>query len=475
MFTRINTKDKRDETRNYLFNKHIADGFTQETYKSLEIFTKADSNGKFYLHLYVGNSTKDINKYYYRDAERLAAAVQSAKEQHDRNTEYKANKIKNYKLTAAEAEKKAAAGEVVQASTRKSTVLLKKYIREKWGIDCAVRSETYSGGCSLNISYTLGPDEEQLNEIEAALQYGRFDGMTDYSYNVDVSGIVVDGFKLAEFKHVFIKQDISHELIKKCALMLSDAKMFNVPDLLPDFSNYQTNFDEIYNSAWTWTQLIYQQFKIRNFVTQDENKIKLLSCNHDFDSFHSDVYFIYEVDGVQYDTRTYKTETKPAEAAKTSEKSNFEAVEVEAGKINIIDYSEKAIAIIGDTKPIKEILKALGGRFNFRLSCGAGWIFPKTMQGKVIEAIKEATIKNKQEAQAEVKEEIQKTVEFKKDTDVQLYGEVQTDTKQIKNKYDVNNVKEYDNIKDIEAAAESGQVISLLNLYNLVNNKSAAL
>lgn len=45
--------------------------------------------------------------------------------------------------------------------------------------------------------------------------------------------------------------------------------------------------------------------------------------------------------------------------------------------VQIIDYSEKAIAVIGDTKPIKDQLKALGGKFNFRLSCGAGWIFSK--------------------------------------------------------------------------------------------------
>ena len=60
------------------------------------------------------------------------------------------------------------------------------------------------------------------------------------------------------------------------------------------------------------------------------------------------------------------------------ETANFEAVAVPHGEIQIIDYSEKAIAVIGDTKPIKEQLKDLGGRFNFRLSCGAGWIFPKT-------------------------------------------------------------------------------------------------
>ncbi|SED11388.1 hypothetical protein SAMN04489761_4317 [Tenacibaculum sp. MAR_2009_124] len=54
-----------------------------------------------------------------------------------------------------------------------------------------------------------------------------------------------------------------------------------------------------------------------------------------------------------------------------------------SGDFQIIDYSEKAIAVIGDTKPIKDDLKKLGGRFNFRLSCGAGWIFPKTKQEEV--------------------------------------------------------------------------------------------
>lgn len=48
-----------------------------------------------------------------------------------------------------------------------------------------------------------------------------------------------------------------------------------------------------------------------------------------------------------------------------------------ARAFSIIDYSENAIAVTGDTKPIKDKLKALGGRFNPRLKCGAGWIFPK--------------------------------------------------------------------------------------------------
>lgn len=51
---------------------------------------------------------------------------------------------------------------------------------------------------------------------------------------------------------------------------------------------------------------------------------------------------------------------------------------IKAWDVEIVDYSEKAIAVIWDTKPIKDKLKELGWRFNFRLSCGAGWIFPKT-------------------------------------------------------------------------------------------------
>lgn len=43
----------------------------------------------------------------------------------------------------------------------------------------------------------------------------------------------------------------------------------------------------------------------------------------------------------------------------------------EENKLNvqIIDYSEKAIAVIGDTKEIKEKLKAAGGRFRTDVAC----------------------------------------------------------------------------------------------------------
>jgi hypothetical protein len=49
-------------------------------------------------------------------------------------------------------------------------------------------------------------------------------------------------------------------------------------------------------------------------------------------------------------------------------------------EFKVIEYSEKSIALVGDTKEIKDKLKKLGGRFNSGLSCGAGWVFSKTKQ-----------------------------------------------------------------------------------------------
>lgn len=46
-------------------------------------------------------------------------------------------------------------------------------------------------------------------------------------------------------------------------------------------------------------------------------------------------------------------------------------------KFRIVDYSDKAIAVVGDTREVKDELKRIGGRFNARLSCGCGWIFSK--------------------------------------------------------------------------------------------------
>ena len=103
---------------------------------------------------------------------------------------------------------------------------------------------------------------------------------------------------------------------------------------------------------------------------------------------HNDTAFTSVFGGVDY--IFYSRETAPENReislyTKPEPKQSEPAKAIKTKGIQLINYSEKAIAIIGDTRAIKDTLKTLGGRFNAHLTCGAGWIFSKS---------KEATLRN---------------------------------------------------------------------------------
>ena len=60
-------------------------------------------------------------------------------------------------------------------------------------------------------------------------------------------------------------------------------------------------------------------------------------------------------------------------------------------KLELVEYSEKAIAVFGDTKPIKDVLKGLNGLFRANLTYNgerrAGWIYSKKQEQKVRETL----------------------------------------------------------------------------------------
>ena len=104
---------------------------------------------------------------------------------------------------------------------------------------------------------------------------------------------------------------------------------------------------------------------------------------------HNDTAFTSVFGGVDY--LFYYRETAPENRGislytKPEPKQN-KTETIEAKGLQIIDYSEKAIAIVGETRAIKETLKTLGGRFNSHLSCGAGWIFSKTKEATLRETL----------------------------------------------------------------------------------------
>ena len=100
---------------------------------------------------------------------------------------------------------------------------------------------------------------------------------------------------------------------------------------------------------------------------------------------HNDTAFTSVFGGVDYlfyyretapENREISLYTKPE--PKQSKTTKTETIKAKG--LQIINYSEKAIAIVGETRAIKETLKTLGGRFNRHLSCGAGWIFSKSKE-----------------------------------------------------------------------------------------------
>lgn len=54
----------------------------------------------------------------------------------------------------------------------------------------------------------------------------------------------------------------------------------------------------------------------------------------------------------------------------------------------LVEYSDKAIAIIGETYPHRKQLSLMGGRFNKYLSCGAGWIFSRRKEAELRKFVK---------------------------------------------------------------------------------------
>ena len=104
---------------------------------------------------------------------------------------------------------------------------------------------------------------------------------------------------------------------------------------------------------------------------------------------HNDTAFTSVFGGVDY--LFYYRETAPENRGISlytkPEPKQSKTETIEAKGVQIIDYSEKAIAIVGETRAIKETLKTLGGRFNRHLSCGAGWIFSKAKEATLREAL----------------------------------------------------------------------------------------
>lgn len=282
----------------------------------------------------------------------------------------------------------------------------------------------FKGEMKLNYSfsrYSITDDpelndraKEMFNNIESYLMsynYDRSDLMTDY-YDVGFYLDMVIGsgktpFKVeipksrrasgacsAEFKY---KEGPAHQAIKKAlgSQYFQEVEEYGVV----------LGYDLIYCDKVSFEPLYYSALK-----TMCKKMEKLLSAGIVTKSNHRRIVFVGytpEVEkaladedrakeeafeawqeeqhiGKKQETKRESTKEQPAQEC------NQEAEKI--GSFKIVDYSEKAFAVVGDTREIKDTLKQHGGRFNPSLTVGgskcAGWIFSK----KNLDAVRLALI-----------------------------------------------------------------------------------
>lgn len=318
------TKAGRLELQKYEFTSLLNKGFKSEIYGDLNIFTMTDDSSTW-LKVFRGTAAKEVIYKRYRTEAQAVEAIKNVKAGHDRNKAYKAE-VK--------------ANPIKSCSANCAAAIREELKKEFPAVKFSVKSSNFAGGDSVHISWNDGPTTCQVENFTDKYQYGRFDGMNDMYENTNSRD------DLPQSKYVSARREISDEV--KTVVKEAVKNLFNFSDV----------------SEWE------REREVNDYVYKITSKNSI--------PVGATVTGIAEMqEGVFFEDRHPLTFLLP-EAPESEKTPNFEAVEVPEGEIQIIDYSEKAIAVIGETKPIKDQLKELGGRFNFRLSCGAGWIFPKT-------------------------------------------------------------------------------------------------
>ncbi len=417
-------------------------GYTLETYKGLKILVKFEHE-MFYLTIYKDAAAHPTANYYYRKEENRTKAIEEAKSNYDRHLEYKA---------------KEKANPTVSTAANCAAAIREELKKEFPGIKFSVTSETFAGGNSVRIGWADGPLSDDVEKITDKYQYGQFNGMEDlYEYTNSRDDI-------PQAKYVSTSRKMSEET--RAIIEASAEELYQ--ENPEEFAHYERS------GCATSGNFAYRVFQHSPIPTGA--KVLGIKRNEETSGVCQPEQFYY----IAYELAN-APQTKNTKAAAPQ----IEKTEVAPGTVQIIEYG-KGIAVIGETKPIKDILgrQGLGGIFNARLSCGPGWVFPKSkleevqkrlseIKGKAEEPKTEPVIKALPQSTT-LKDEIQKTVEFFAETDKNIHGFVTEQTQEIARIQKVKlpgDVKQYDNLQDLERAAHSGQVIDLMNLHRLVNRR----
>ena len=97
----------------------------------------------------------------------------------------------------------------------------------------------------------------------------------------------------------------------------------------------------------------------------------------------TDEYLIL-VEGRWYGSSGYYADSNQKENEDDSSNNTEELHTIKtANDLKIVDFGERSIAVIGDTKPHKEALRAMGGYFMIRTQWGPAWTFPNKKRERI--------------------------------------------------------------------------------------------
>ena len=324
---KANTKESRLNSRAYQFNYLIEKGYKHKTYKELDFFT-IDEGKYFTLKVYRGTAANHELYCNYHTAERRSAVIEGLKNSYESHQQYKAEqKEKNKGKSSSHAAASAAIKEELQKTFP--------------NIKFSVRSESFSMGDSVHISWADGVTAEQVKSISSKYQYGHFNGMEDI---YESSNRRED---IPQAKYVSESRNMSKEA--EAILLPIAERIFN--EIKASGNDQPFNCRDAAN-------FLYRIFVHTNFIGNPVNIVKTeVTCGLS----SPEVFYKIVFD---------KEEEQPQPKA--------EQIEATAGEVNIVDYSDKAFAVIGDFSAHYDNLINLGGKYNKFLKCGRGIIFSKT-------------------------------------------------------------------------------------------------
>jgi hypothetical protein len=147
-------------------------------------------------------------------------------------------------------------------SVAETAALIRKALKESFpGVKFSVRSKSYSGGASINVDWTDGPTQQQVESVAKVFSGSYFDGMIDYQGSLYHT---LDGEPVsfvADF--VFCNRDHSDEAIQQA---ITDAALVFHSDSIPtvdDFKMGRTfNVSPLVNwqgcGVWSWQDIIHR-------------------------------------------------------------------------------------------------------------------------------------------------------------------------------------------------------------------------